>query len=545
MTPRALLAALLRLPKTRTIRSRLLLAAIVIETLMLAIQIGNSVRLLYASLADQAQMHAEQVAPVLNAALVAPLAQRDYATIQAVLDESHAAQGFTYLAVMDGRGKVVATSGWAAGTALPIPDSKFTLEDEGFGMVYDVRRPVQLAGEQLGSFQFGLDLTNIVDARQALLNQGLAIAAAEIVLTASLLTALGLWLTRHLSALARASEAVGRGDFCLAPLVEGDDDIGRLGAAFNAMSRAVNKRIEDQEHEVALRTRELVQAAVELRAAKEQAEQALADVRTAQHQLVEAEKMAALGSLVAGIAHEVNTPVGTALTAASLLQDKTHEFAAQFAGGALKKAELALYLDLTAEATGHIITNIRRAADLVRSFKQVAVDQSSASRRCFDLARSLAELLISLRPRLNKTSIRVDLDCAPDLTMDGFPGALSQIITNLVLNSLTHAYEPGQSGHIIITGRADGPDRVDLSYQDDGAGIPSTTLPRIFDPFFTTKRECGGTGLGLHIVFNNVTQILGGTITATSTEGQGTRFHLVFPRISPAARDDARREVYA
>ncbi|PWC90308.1 histidine kinase [Azospirillum sp. TSH100] len=233
-----------RLAPWKTLRGRMLTAAMAVEAIMLTLLVANSVRLLYGSLAEQAQLHAEQVAPVLNAALVAPLAQRDYATLQAVLDESRSTGGVLYLAVSDSKGKLVATSGWPQDRALPAPDPALTLGAKDGVARYDVMVPVSLAGQKLGTVQFGLDLSHIVQARRDLLTQGIAIALSEILLSAGLLTLLGLWLTRHLAALARASERVAAGDYSPPELAEGDDDIGRLGAAFNTMSHAIKERVD-------------------------------------------------------------------------------------------------------------------------------------------------------------------------------------------------------------------------------------------------------------------------------------------------------------
>ncbi len=235
---------LTRLAPWKTLRGRMLVAAMAVEAIMLTLLVANSVRLLYGSLAEQARLHAGQVAPVLNAALVAPLAQRDYATLQAVLDESRSTGGVLYLAVSDSNGRLVAISGWPQDRALPSPDPVLTLDAKDGVARYDVAVPVSLAGQKLGAVQFGLDLLHIVEARRELLTQGIAIALSEILLSAGLLTLLGLWLTRHLAALARASERVAAGDYSPPELAEGSDDIGRLGAAFNTMSHAIKERVD-------------------------------------------------------------------------------------------------------------------------------------------------------------------------------------------------------------------------------------------------------------------------------------------------------------
>jgi signal transduction histidine kinase/HAMP domain-containing protein len=228
----------------RTVRGRLVLAALLVEFVMLAILVGNSLRLLHDAMGDQAREQAEQIAPVLSAALVAPLAQYDYATVQAVLDESHAIRGIDYLAVTDATGAIVATSGWPVNTPLPAIDAKFTLDDDDDPPRYDVELPIKLAGQTLGKLQFGLDLKRILIARKNLLTQGMLIASGELLLSAALLTLLGLLITRQLSLLTAASLKVAQGQLTLAPVPEGKDDVGRLGAAFNVMSRAIAERVE-------------------------------------------------------------------------------------------------------------------------------------------------------------------------------------------------------------------------------------------------------------------------------------------------------------
>ena len=226
----------------RTVRGRLVLAALLVELVMLAILVGNSLRLLHEAMGEQAREQAEQIAPVLSAALVAPLAQYDYATVQAILNESQAIRGIDYLAVTDSTGTIVATSGWPSGKPLPPVDARFSLDDNP--PRYDLALPIKLAGQSLGTLQFGLDLKRILIARKNLLTQGVLIAISELLLSAGLLTLLGLLITRQLSLLTAASLNVAQGQLTPAPVPEGLDDVGRLGAAFNVMSRAIAERVE-------------------------------------------------------------------------------------------------------------------------------------------------------------------------------------------------------------------------------------------------------------------------------------------------------------
>ena len=282
-------------------------------------------------------------------------------------------------------------------------------------------------------------------------------------------------------------------------------------------------------------TRE-VEAENALRQSRDAAERALCELKATQASLIQAEKMASLGQLVAGVAHEVNTPIGITITGASQLQSLIGELSDRHAASALRKSDFERFLSDSMEMANLILSNSTRAANLVQSFKLVAVDQSSDERRAFLLRDYIDELLRSLHPTYkSRTALTISVDCPVDLELDGYPGALSQILTNLIMNALIHALHPEQPGSIAISARPCDGDMVELSVADDGNGIAPEVLPKIFDPFFTTRRGSGGSGLGLHIVYNLVTGRLHGTIGVESRPGHGTRFTLRFPRITDAA----------
>ncbi|WP_225889962.1 sensor histidine kinase [Indioceanicola profundi] len=257
----------------------------------------------------------------------------------------------------------------------------------------------------------------------------------------------------------------------------------------------------------------------------------------AQASLVQAEKLASLGQLVAGVAHELNTPMGIAVTAVSHLGDSIAELERAVGQGKITRKQLNEFLSILADSSHLVNANVSRAAELIQSFKQVAVDQASAERRGFELKTYLEEVLQSLAPRLRRLPHKAELDCPPGILMDSFPGAISQVVTNLVLNATIHAFGPGQAGRIAITIRDHGPDQVELLFADDGRGIPLENQGRVFDPFFTTNRSNGGSGLGLHIVYNLVTQTLRGSISLRSAPGQGTSFLVRLPRRVDACAD--------
>ncbi len=257
-------------------------------------------------------------------------------------------------------------------------------------------------------------------------------------------------------------------------------------------------------------------------------EQSLTMIKRTQEKLINSEKMAALGNLVAGVAHEINTPVGIGVTAASLLDQQARDTMVRYAAKTLRGSDLTRFLETAMESSGIILSNLRRAADLIRSFKQVAVDQSSEEMRRFRLRSCIDDVLLSLNPTLRKSPHRVIVHCAETVELDSLPGAIAQILTNLVMNALLHGLHDDTPGEITIDAREHG-DRVILRFADNGCGIAPDHLPMVFDPFFTTRRGQGGSGLGLFVVYNLITHTLGGAIEVSSTPGQGTVFDLHIP----------------
>lgn len=274
----------------------------------------------------------------------------------------------------------------------------------------------------------------------------------------------------------------------------------------------------------------------ELRLARDRAEEAVSRLTRAQEALVQAEKLASLGSLVVGIAHEINTPLGIAMTCVTHLADTTARLRQMFEADDIGIDDFERYLTGATDATDLIVANCERAGNLIQSFKQVAVDRSSEKRRSFDLALAIRDTVLSLGPKLQREGHRVTVDCPAGLAVDSYPGALSQVLGNLVSNSLIHGYDPGVSGLLAIVVDQPEPGQLRLVYRDDGKGIAPEHLGQIFDPFFTTRRGSGGAGLGLHIVYNLVTGPLQGRIAAASEAGGGAAFTLSFPQAVKPSR---------
>jgi ligand-binding sensor domain-containing protein/signal transduction histidine kinase len=272
---------------------------------------------------------------------------------------------------------------------------------------------------------------------------------------------------------------------------------------------------------------EIVAANKELEGQKEELQQTLERLKETQDQLIQSEKLAALGGLVAGVAHEINTPVGISVTAASCLMDETTQMAELFKQNKISRNEFKEYLNTANQSARLILSNMERTANLVQSFKQVSVDQSTAQKRKFKLKSYTEDVIRSMYSILKKRKINISLDIEDDLELDSYPGSFSQIITNLILNSLTHGFGEHDQGKIELVAMLD-KGRLNFEYADNGKGISPENLRKIFEPFFTTDKKIG-TGLGMHIIYNLVTQKLNGTITCESILNKGTRFRINMP----------------
>lgn len=321
-----------------------------------------------------------------------------------------------------------------------------------------------------------------------------------------------------------------------------EDEVGDLIKSFNAML-AVTEEYDlarkEKETEI-LRLNQSLERKVderttELKNNMEKLAQTVSDLRETQSKLVEQEKMASLGSLVAGVAHEINTPIGVGITASTHLSQSVADLQAKFLQGSLTKRQFSEAVDEMRETVMMIIKNLERSAALVKSFKMVAVDQSSDDLRSFEVKEYLETVLLSLKPKLKRTRHNVQLEVPDGLIIFSSPGAFSQIITNLVMNSLIHGFETIAQGEIRILARQEG-DELVLDYLDNGKGIPREIQDRIFDPFVTTARNKGGSGLGTHIMYNLVTQVLGGRITLERDKPEGVHFRICFPVNSQDAK---------
>lgn len=308
-----------------------------------------------------------------------------------------------------------------------------------------------------------------------------------------------------------------------------NDLTNRLLAQVRDLTAAKNELCELNQHlesRVQERTTDLALANTHL-------SKTLDELRTTQKELVRTAQLAGLGSLVAGVAHELNTPIGTALTAATALAHEARTLKAQHAGGQLGRRALEQFLQNAEDITDLLERNLTRAAERIGHFKQVAVEGASEDRHRFKLSDVVSGTLSYLAPKIQGTPYRLTMELDHRIEMDSYPGAISQVLTDFVNNALMHAFVGRDAGAIGLRTALRDEDTLELSFSDNGKGIAADQLPHIFEPFFTTKFGQGGSGLGLYIVYTQVRDLLGGRVEVSSLEGQGTCFCVTVPLIAP------------
>jgi signal transduction histidine kinase len=329
------------------------------------------------------------------------------------------------------------------------------------------------------------------------------------------------YITNHIKRLIDGTKKFSNNELDHRIAVESNDEIGELSNAFNNMADSIATLIEEQqelnntlEEKVKDRTKEL--------------QESLQNLKEAQKQLIESEKMAALGGLVAGIAHEVNTPIGIGVTAASDLVLKTKDIRDKYLNNQMKKSDLDKYMSYATQTNDLLLKNLDRAATLINSFKKVAVEQNSLEKSKFNVLEYTKDTISTISPKFKSQNYKFDIT-GDNIEIDNYAGDYTQVITNLVMNSITHGFDESGEGKISIDIK-DKDKNIEIIFSDNGKGIPKENISKIFDPFFTTKRGSGGSGLGLHIIYNIVTNKLNGTINCHSDDS-GTKFVIDIPKV--------------
>lgn len=401
----------------------------------------------------------------------------------------------------------------------------FSLPTESSPFDAEVKKPALLGHVQV---LVGKSSLNRLVLSLFVSNLGVTLAFAGVLLW--LIQRLSLQVMRPLDDLSSLMRRAKNGESNMRALPSGPQDIVEMGQAFNTMMDVLEEREFILEQKVQKRTLKLEEANLELGLS-------LNKVNSMQSELVRSEKMAALGSLVAGVAHELNTPIGNCVIVVGTVKHQIDTILTDLSAGNMRRSTLEQNLHASILGAEMLELNLSRAAELIGSFKRVAVDRTSDQRRVFDLRQTLTEILMTSVPMYKKTLYKMEADLAEGVQMDSYPGSLGQVITNFISNSLTHAFEGRTSGTMWLRSRALDDGKVEISFSDDGVGIELQHQRRVFDPFFTTKLGQGGSGLGMNIVYNIVTEVLGGTVTLSSSFDSGTTFNLILPRCAPLGNE--------
>lgn len=396
-------------------------------------------------------------------------------------------------------------------------------------------REIMYEGDPLGDVTLVYSLKDAMKRAQDASRLLLTILTVQLVFSVALM---GYFLRKRVTwpllQLERSAAGIAEGDLETQIPKLGTDEFGVLSNQLERMRGALNRSIHELEERVRERTAELLDVNQELKGT-------LDKLRHAKDELVQQEKLAALGSLVAGIAHELNTPIGNGLTVATSMAESSEKMNETLSSG-MTKAALERYLADMQEGMHLVCLSLEKASELVSSFKQVAVDRTSAQRRTFNLSSLLNETRVTMATLMKHMPYKLEITQAEDVSIEGYPGPLGQVITNLLNNALLHGFDDLDHGTVkIITHPI--VDGVQIIVEDNGRGIEGANLSHIFDPFFTTKLGEGGNGLGLHIVHNIVTAVLGGTIEVTSIVGMGTRFIIKIPLVAPIEGADSLSEI--
>ncbi len=396
-------------------------------------------------------------------------------------------------------------------------------------------RAIQRDGREIAQLTVSMSAAPLLQAKQAEVWR--TVWRSGLTLTLSLV--LMLWVLQRyvlkpMTALTGAAEALAAGRLEQPLRVGGADEIARVGVAMERMRQALLSAFEAlRQHNLNLEET-VTQRTAELTASNAELSQALETLQKAQRELVESEKLASLGRLVAGVAHELNTPLGNALTVVSALDDRYKQLETMLAGNVpMRRSTLEELARDTRRGQDILQRNVQKAADLVRDFKQVAIDQTADLRRDFDLGKVVEDVLVMVEPSFKHTPFVIETELCHGLIMNSYPGALGQVLTNLLMNALLHGFEGAERGRVTVRCASLNDQEAELSVSDDGRGMEESVRRRIFDPFFTTKLGTGGSGLGMHIVHSIVTNVLGGQIEVRSTPGQGTQMLMRLPRMAP------------
>ena len=336
------------------------------------------------------------------------------------------------------------------------------------------------------------------------------------------------YILKPIDSLSKVSKEIASGNLDTPIAIYGSIELSILAKNFIIMRDKIKTSIKELEHHNIILEDKVKYRTTELEKSYKELEQILANLNLTQEKLIESEKMASLGGLVAGVAHEINTPIGIGITAITHFIEMNKNIIKLYDKNEMSQEEFEDFLKTSKELAQMIFVNLNKTATLIKSFKQVSVDQISEDKRCFNLKEYINDTLLSISNITKKTEIDIKVEGNSNIMLNSYPGAFSQVISNLVINSIRHAYGIKDKGCILINIESKNKNLI-INYKDDGKGIKKEHLSKIFNPFFTTNRESGGTGLGLNIIYNIINNNLKGKITCVSEEGKGVLFKIIIP----------------
>jgi len=503
-------------------RAKLIIGVCLVQVVSLLVLLASTINTLSSIEARMVEDRAATYIDLVNQASVGAIAALDLAALEELASQMISKPDILFVAIKNLDDIILVSASQRRDTNI----NSFTWYAKGehepeLGAPLSVWANIESAGLAFGRVYLAYDTGAAAHEVSAARNEFLILATLQLLLTLAFSAFLAYGLNKQFGAIKEGIAEFAARNFKFKIPVFNKDETGNIAAFMNDMAADLRSMYGDLENRVAHRTKQL-------EAANQKLNVTVSELEETRGELIEKEKMASLAGLVAGIAHEVNTPIGVCVTAASYFVDAVNTVKAQYDRGELTQDDFLKALGDMQENSNLILRNAMRATDLVKSFKQVAVDQTSHEMREFELGSYMCDVVNTLTPEIKKLGVKVATDCEDDIRIESYPGAVSQVVTNLIQNSMKHGFNGIENGKIDISTDTNG-DQAMICVEDNGVGMSEEVRAQIFDPFFTTARGDGGSGLGLHIVHNLVTQVLGGKIKCTDGKDNGTLFIIKFP----------------
>lgn len=512
----------------KSVRTKLVVLFVVVMTLTLGAFGIYAQYLLSSELEARFAQMKEGTTARLQINLPVPLFNYDLENIEQVIRSEMQPLEVRAIYVLNSQGKVL--TGMTRGPNDGLQPSKDTAQAQGEPVSVDIYRTVSMATEASPNLAEGRVLVYFTrDLIERALSSAIARRVVEVLLVDILLVVvLSLSLRMVFGPLRQLRDALF--DLATHDTEDAEELPDTQTREFSDVINGFNKTQRKLKQVIMRRS----QAENEARAAAVRTAEALALLKSTQEELIKAGRLAALGRLVTGVAHQLNTPIGNGIMAISVLRDSLHEIQTVTAEKGVSRSRLEAFLQSVAEATDIAARGLERCASLVASFKQIAIDQTTFQRSVFELKLLVSDVLVILHPLLKGMPYQVEVHIEEGLRMDSYPEPLQQVVSHIITNAIIHGFEGREQGLIRVQAQAVGNGSLVLCVSDNGVGIAEKDLNRIFDPFFTTKMGRGDSGLGLHIVHNTVVQVLGGRVDVTSRPGEGTEFKLTLPMQAPS-----------